>query len=98
MPKFKKGESGNPKGKPKGSQNKVTKTIKEAIEIALNETSGDLTQWLKKAGKRSGGQGVFAWSALAEYVQPKLSRTEVTGKDGEDLSVNFTETIISKKV
>jgi hypothetical protein len=39
------------KGKPKGAQNKLTKSVKEAFEIAFNELQGDseanLTNWAK---------------------------------------------------
>jgi hypothetical protein len=45
---FKKGNS----GKPKGSQNKLTKTVKEAFEIAFNELQSDkkanLATWAKE--------------------------------------------------
>lgn len=40
----------------------------------------------------------FTYLQAMEYFKPKLSRTELTGKEGEDLQVSFTETIISKKV
>jgi len=33
---FKKGESGNPEGRPKGSLNKTTKDIRELISEALD--------------------------------------------------------------
>jgi hypothetical protein len=43
-------EKGN-KGKPKGATNKMTKSVKEAFEIAFNELQGDseanLTNWAK---------------------------------------------------
>lgn len=45
---FKKGNS----GKPKGSQNKLTKSVKEAFEIAFNELQSDknanLATWAKE--------------------------------------------------
>jgi hypothetical protein len=34
---FKKGQSGNPKGRDVGTQNRITKTVKEAFEIAFND-------------------------------------------------------------
>jgi hypothetical protein len=40
------------KGKPKGAQNKLTKSVKEAFEIAFSELQGDseanLTNWAKE--------------------------------------------------
>lgn len=85
-------------GRKKGSENKITKTIKEAIQAALDQNADNLSRWLESAGKKSGGQGIFAYTALAEFVQPKLSRTELTGKEGQDLNVHFTETVITKQV
>jgi len=45
---FTKGNS----GKPKGAQNKLTKSVKEAFEIAFNELQGDknanLAKWAKE--------------------------------------------------
>ena len=44
-------EKGN-KGKPKGANNKLTKSVKEAFEVAFNELQGDknanLANWAKE--------------------------------------------------
>lgn len=39
--RFKKGQSGNPDGKPAGTQNRITVTIKEAFINAFNELQND---------------------------------------------------------
>jgi hypothetical protein len=48
MAKFEKGN----KGKPKGATNQLTKSVKEAFEIAFNELQGDkeanLANWAKE--------------------------------------------------
>lgn len=48
MAQFEKGNS----GKPKGAKNKLTKSVKEAFEIAFNELQGDkeanLANWAKE--------------------------------------------------
>ncbi len=48
MPKFKAGQSGNPPGRPRGSQNKYS-TIKQAFLEAFEEIGGTktLTNWAK---------------------------------------------------
>jgi hypothetical protein len=49
---FIKGQSGNPKGKPKGAQNKITKTVKNCIQEAFDELQLDpkvsLIAWARK--------------------------------------------------
>jgi len=84
--RFKKGEP-RPKnaGRKKGSVNKVTRTLKEAIAHALADNQDLLVEWLKKSGSRSGTSGVLSFATLAEFVLPKMSRTEHSGKDGEPM-------------
>ena len=49
---FKKGESGNLKGRPPGAQGKLTKTVKETVLAVFNNLQEDpkanLEEWAKK--------------------------------------------------
>ena len=48
---FKKGQSGNKEGRPKGSENKLTKTVKETVLGVFNDLQEDpkanLLSWAK---------------------------------------------------
>lgn len=49
---FEKGKSGNANGRPKGAENKLTKTVKETVLAAFNELQEDphanIMSWAKK--------------------------------------------------
>lgn len=55
MAKFKKGESGNPSGKPTGTQNKLTRTVKECVLEAFNKLqehpTSNIISWGEKNPK-----------------------------------------------
>jgi hypothetical protein len=73
---FKKGNS----GKPKGSQNKLTKTVKEAFEIAFNELQSDkkanLATWAK--------ENTTDFYRLAAKLIPTSLNADLTSK-GEEI-------------
>lgn len=68
---FKKGEA---KGRPKGVENKTTKTLKEFL-VYISE-NGKEKMW-QEMQTLKGKLYVDAYLSLIEYVQPKLARTEV---------------------
>lgn len=83
MPPFKKGQSGNPKGRDKGAPNKATTHAKEAIARFVDGNSERLQGWLDQIAQNDGPKVAFQCVVdLLEYHVPKLARTEVTGKDG----------------
>lgn len=61
-------------GRPKGSQNKLTKTVKEAIEAAFEQVGG--AEYLAKMAKEQ----PTAFLALLGKVLPM--QVELAGKDG----------------
>lgn len=83
---FKKGESGNPRGKPVGALSKAKKNAREAIARLVDDNAERMQEWLDQIAEKDGP--LVAWKCMndvIEYHIPKLSRTELTGKDGEKL-------------
>lgn len=86
---FKKGTSGNNKGRPKGAVNKTTKEIKEAYQKLLESNLPNLDKWLQSVAEEDPEKAISLMLRLSEYILPKLARQEVTAKDGEDLFKNI---------
>jgi len=83
MAKF---EEGNP-GKPKGAISNATKNAREAIARLVDDNSERMQGWLDEIAEKDGP--LVAWKCMndvIEYHIPKLSRTEMTGRDGKDLA------------
>ena len=76
---FTKGTSGNPYGREKGNQNKVTAAVKERIEQVLSDLDTTLAADLKALKPE---QRVELWAKLQEFIRPKLSRTALAANEG----------------
>ncbi|MCP3697261.1 MAG: hypothetical protein GY920_01655 [Aliivibrio sp.] len=85
---FQPGQSGNPNGRPKGSQNKNTREIRDAYQRLVENNLENMTLWLTRIASEDEEKAMEIMLKLSEYVIPKLARQEVTGADGEDLFKN----------
>jgi hypothetical protein len=83
---FKPGESGNPEGRKKGTQNKYTKQIKEAFGMLLEGNLDNLSIWLSQVAADDPAKALDIMMRMSERFVPKLKQTEITG--GEDLLKN----------
>lgn len=81
---FKKGQSGNAKGKPPGP-NKRTILAREAIANFVDGNADRLTKWLDMIAAKDPKQAFDCYMSVVEYHIPKLARSEVQplGKDGK---------------
>ena len=76
---FKKGQSGNKEGRPKGAVNKERKALREAITLFIEDNYDRFKEELLKL---RGREFVDRIISLLEYSTPKLNRTDLTN-DGE---------------
>ncbi len=85
---FKKGESGNPDGRKKGSKNKASKIGQDKIADFLN--NGGYDTLMKEINELDGHYKVNALIKLIEFVVPKQKAVEHKGDNQiGTITVNF---------
>jgi len=77
---FQKGNSGNPAGKPKGATNKTTKELREIFQKIIEKNIKTLSKDLQAVGPET---RIKLLIQMAEFVLPKLQRTEISGYGDE---------------
>jgi hypothetical protein len=75
----------NRSGRPKGSRNHVTKVIEEQFGNVLENRLPDLERWINQTAQENPAKAADLLMRLSERFLPLIARTEITGKDGEDL-------------
>ena len=78
---FKKGTSGNPKGKPKGLKNKVTEEARVIFVDVMEGEVGNIKDSLQLLREESTEKYLKALSSLFPYFMPKQSEMDVTIND-----------------
>ena len=78
-------------GRAKGTPNRATANAREAIARFVDGNAHRLNGWLDEIAANDGPKAAFqCFSDLIEYHVPKLSRTEVTGKNGGPVVIQAT--------
>jgi len=78
-------------GRRPGSANKATASAREAISRFVDGNAHKLQEWLDKVARVDGPKAAAAlYIDLVEFSVPKLARTEITGKDGQQLIVRIS--------
>jgi len=70
------------KGRPKGTVNKSTGIVREAIANLLERNAPNMDRWLNEVADKDPHKALDIIQKLSEYHIPKLARTEVTGAGG----------------
>jgi len=70
------------KGRPKGTVNKATGIVREAIANLLERNAPNMDRWLNEVADKDPHKALDIIQKLSEYHIPKLARTEVTGAGG----------------
>ena len=85
MGQFKPGQSGNPNGRPAGSKNIKTQQIREAYQKLTEDNLTNMQQWLERIAEDSPEKAMQLMINLSDFVIPKLSRTELTDGEGDNI-------------
>jgi len=85
---FEKGGKAGP-GRPKGSLSRSTKELRQAYQNLVDNNIDNMTEWLEQIANESPEKAMDMMLKLSEYVMPKMSRQEITGKDGENILTNI---------
>ena len=75
----------NMTGRPKGSKNKNTQQIREAYQRLTEDNLENMSIWIQQIAADSPERAFKLMLEMSEFVLPKISRMELTSKDGADL-------------
>lgn len=70
--RFTKGKSGNPRGRPRGSRNRINQTVRRAIIDALNAVRGATEFFRKMKNSRSSADRVAFVHACARLIPKEI--------------------------
>ena len=73
---FKKGQSGNPKGRPKGSISEENKLIREVYKEVINSNLENINSWLLQVAEDNPAMALKILLKMSDYVLPKLCRVK----------------------
>jgi len=86
--KFKKGESGNPNGRPKGTQNRTTKEMKELIKAYVEK---ELEQADSLLNELTAKERLDILCKMLPYIMPK--QQEVKKENAKEITINYNDKV-----
>lgn len=79
------------KGRPKGSPNKATATAREAFAAFVEGNAAKVQSLWNSVARDDPARALEILAKLAEFVLPKLARTEMSGPEGKPIQVQRQE-------
>jgi len=76
-------------GRPKGSENKARAVHRQFWQEVLDQEGDNIKESLQQVRENDPAAYLKIVVSLTEFVMPKLSRTELTGTEGETISVTL---------
>lgn len=92
MGRFKKGQSGNPSGRPRGSKNKLSADLRDSVSQFL---SGEFEHLKSKLGRMDTRDRMRFFTELLPYALPRLQSTSLE-KNFEAMTNEQLDEIIEK--
>lgn len=74
-------------GRAPGVPNKHTAQVRQCLAELANNLAPKVEGWIEEVAEDDKYKAVQLYTRIIEYHIPKLSRQEVTGVDGEQLSI-----------
>lgn len=77
------------KGRPKGTPNQSSVEVKNLFQKFIERNEANLQEDYERMRAKMPDKANDVFMKVAEYVHPKLARTEVVGKDGQELTIGI---------
>lgn len=84
---FKKGNSGNPTGRPPGAKNQTNTEIRQAFQELVEGNLSNIENWLDEVAAKDPAKALDFLLKLSEYIVPKLKAIELSKGFDTDIIV-----------